>query len=792
MQRQLIVFIGLLSTLFCWAISPTRVVPLYTSVPTESNGYTDADEWVKDEYKIHNIATPRMELYIPTDYKDTMPVLLVCPGGGYRYVSTGNEGVDVAKFFTPRGIVIAVLKYRMPNGHENVPLADACRAMEILRDSAEVWKLKSHHIGVMGFSAGGHLAASLCTKYTSEKARPDYGVLVYPVISSDTTIWHKGSFQYLVGKQATQTQYDKWSIDDCVTPQTPPCLLVACEDDKSVPVENSIRMYQALRNQHIETEMVLVPQGGHGWGFSRQIPKRDLVDAAITQFIYAHVGDKKNSEIVRIYKEEIRREERSKDWAQYYRYQKQNDSIIANHLPVKAVFLGNSITDNWGKWRPDFFEKYHCAARGISGQTSYQMLVRMQSDVIALHPEMVFILAGTNDVACNLGPISDEHYMDNIRSMCELASLHGVRPMICSILPHRAFRWNHDVTGVAERIDRLNAMLRAYAESNGYTYIDYNSQMRAEDGGMQDELSPDGVHPYKETYDILESTVIPYIQEPLLSRSEQIRQDLLNPNLNRVLVASHRADWRGFPENSLAAIESAIKIGVDIVELDLQETADGQLIIMHDETINRTTTGKGKIAEMTLDSIRHFRLKNGVNIKTNHPIPTLREALELCKGRVLINLDKADRYFDKVIPLLEETGTTRQIIMKGRKPAKEVRKLYGHYLDEVIYMPIVDMNDATSITLFKDHLKSQPCAFELCFKSDDQYVKQASRMATGKSLIWVNTLWDTLCGGHEDDKALLESPDAHYGYLIDTLGVHIIQTDRPAFVIDYLKKNNVR
>ncbi len=273
------------------------------------------------------------------------------------------------------------------------------------------------------------------------------------------------------------------------------------------------------------------------------------------------------------------------------------------------------------------------------------------------------------------------------------------------------------------------------------------------------------------------------------SRSEQIRQDLLNPNLKRVLVVSHRADWRGFPENSLAAIESAIQIGVDIVELDLQMTADGELILMHDETLNRTTTGKGRVDELTLDSIRHFKLRNGVNIRTNHPIPTLREALLLCKGRVLINLDKADRYFDKVVPILEETGTTRQIIMKGRKSAAEVREHYGRYLDDVIYMPIIDMNDAEALQRFAEHLESRPCAFELCFRNDDQYVKQAFLMAKGKSLIWVNTLWDTQCGGHEDDKAYLESPDDHYGYLIHNLGVHIIQTDRPAFLINYLKKH---
>lgn len=276
-----------------------------------------------------------------------------------------------------------------------------------------------------------------------------------------------------------------------------------------------------------------------------------------------------------------------------------------------------------------------------------------------------------------------------------------------------------------------------------------------------------------------------------LSRSEQIRADLLNPDCKRVLVASHRADWRNWPENSIPAIESAINIGVDIVELDLQCTADSQLIIMHDSKIDRTTTGKGRISEMTLDSIRTFRLKNGVSIRTRHQIPTLREVLLLCKDRVLINLDKADRYFDLVVPVLQETGTTRQIIMKGRKPADEVRALYGQYLDEVIYMPIVDMNDSASVSAFEAHLQSRPCAFELCWRDDDRYVRQVSQMAQGKSLLWVNCLWDTLCGGHEDDEAM-KDPDAHYGYLIDSLGFRIIQTDRPEYLMDYLQKKNLR
>ncbi len=511
-MKNIILFSFLLQVSLLWGIEPSRVVNLYTSTPMESNGFAPKDEFVKNETKIYQIATPRIDLFLPTNVRGIVPVILTIPGGGYKYVSSGNEGIDVAKFFNPRGVAVAVLKYRLPNGHESIPLADACRAMEMLRDSAEAWNLNPQQIGVIGFSAGGHLAASLCTKYTSAKARPDYGILVYPVISSDPKIWHEGTFRQLLGKHPSRKQYKAWSLDQQVTTKTSPCLIVACEDDKSVPVENSIRMYQALRDHQVEVELVLVPAGEHGWGFKREFPKRDLVFAAITQFVYAQLGDKKNSEIVRIYREDIRREERANDWAKYYRYEQKNDSLIANHIPVKAVFMGNSITDNWGKWRPEFFEKYQCAARGISGQTSYQMLARFQSDVIDLHPEKVFLLIGTNDVACNMGPISDEHFMANIRSMCELAILHHIQPILCSILPHRAFNWNHDISGVAERIDTLNKQLKIYAEEQGYPFVDYNSVMRAEDGGMRDELSKDGVHPYKEAYDIMEQLVIPYLR----------------------------------------------------------------------------------------------------------------------------------------------------------------------------------------------------------------------------------------------------------------------------------------
>lgn len=275
-------------------------------------------------------------------------------------------------------------------------------------------------------------------------------------------------------------------------------------------------------------------------------------------------------------------------------------------------------------------------------------------------------------------------------------------------------------------------------------------------------------------------------------RASEIRHKLLNRDTGTVLVAAHRGDWRYAPENSLPAIDNAITMGVDIVELDVQRTKDGQFILMHDTKLDRTTTGKGLVEEWTLDSIRTLKLKNGCNIKTKETVPTLEEALLHMKGKILVNLDKADRYFDEIYPLLDKTGTTRQVIMKGNKPAKEVKDQFGKYLDDVIYMPIVKLdkeNAEEQIDLFVKDLN--PVAFELLFENDSNTLPLIIKeKLNGKSLIWYNSLWDTMAGGHDDDMSL-DDPDKGYGYLIDSLGARIIQTDRPGYLIDYLRERGL-
>jgi glycerophosphoryl diester phosphodiesterase len=276
------------------------------------------------------------------------------------------------------------------------------------------------------------------------------------------------------------------------------------------------------------------------------------------------------------------------------------------------------------------------------------------------------------------------------------------------------------------------------------------------------------------------------------NRADEIRQKLLSRDQSTVIVASHRGDWRNFPENSLAAIDNAIKMGVDIVELDVKRTKDGQLILMHDKKLDRTTTGKGLIADTTLAYIKTLKLKNGCNIRTMHDVPTLEEALLHAKGKIMINLDQADGYFDEVFALLEKTGTTDQIIMKGNKSAEEVKKKFGKYLDRVIYMPIVNLDkDNAEKQIAKFQKDMNPVAFELLYVKDTNPIPvKLKTELDGKQLIWYNTLWDTMAGAHDDD-ASLRSFDEGYGYLIDSLGCRIIQTDRPQFLIDYLRSRNL-
>ena len=201
-----------------------------------------------------------------------------------------------------------------------------------------------------------------------------------------------------------------------------------------------------------------------------------------------------------------RESKRRSDWAAFGRYDKANAELKASGKKVKAVFMGNSITDGWASQRPDFFNENGYVGRGISGQTSSEMLVRFRADVIELHPKVVVILAGTNDVAGNNGFITMEHTMQNIQSMCELAKANKITPILCSVTPSRGFRWRPGFDP-GEDIATLNGMIKAYADKMGYTYVDYFSALADENGSMAEGLSKDDCHPTGEGYAIMEPII---------------------------------------------------------------------------------------------------------------------------------------------------------------------------------------------------------------------------------------------------------------------------------------------
>lgn len=280
--------------------------------------------------------------------------------------------------------------------------------------------------------------------------------------------------------------------------------------------------------------------------------------------------------------------------------------------------------------------------------------------------------------------------------------------------------------------------------------------------------------------------------QPAQTRAERIREQLLTCDESSVIVVAHRADWRNYPENSLEAIQSAIDMGVDMLEIDVQRTKDGVLMLMHDHNLDRTTTGTGNIAETNWEDIAKLSLKDHQGNVTAYKVPKLEDALLMCKDRIMINLDKADRYFDEVFALLEKTGTTNLIVMKGGQPAGEVKKKFGKYLEKVIYMPVVSIDKPESEQAIYDFLNDlKPMAFELCWNNPESEVPAKMEKALkGRSLIWYNTLWDWLCAGHNDDKAV-DDPDGTWGYMIDTLGARILQTDRPQLMIEYLRSRNL-
>ena len=290
------------------------------------------------------------------------------------------------------------------------------------------------------------------------------------------------------------------------------------------------------------------------------------------------------------------------------------------------------------------------------------------------------------------------------------------------------------------------------------------------------------------------------------NKAQKVIAEIHNPNSKYVVVASHRGDWRNYPENSIPAIESVIRMEADIVEIDIHMTSDSVLVLCHDDNVRRTTNfsrvfkgvqGKSaKISELTLAEIKSLSLKraHGVTVDTLR-MPTLREALLCTKDRICVNIDKGYDYYDAVLALTEELGVTDQILIKSSKPLAEVQEHEAAYEHNMMYMPIVNIQQEKGKALFDSYLEQGvvPLAYEVCWKNNDtpEFAEACKKILDQGSKVWVNTIWGSLCGGDgNDDDAAFQcgDPGKVYQQYMDA-GVSMIQTDRPALLIGWLKKH---
>lgn len=257
------------------------VLPLYTdSIPNSKPGVNEETTEYKDGLTlIWKVARPEITVFLPPKLKANGTAVIICPGGGYQYITANMEGTDIAEQFVKMGVAAIVLKYRIPNDawmvHKEIgPLQDAQQAIKMVREQAAKWNINSNRIGIMGFSAGGHLASTAGTHFnkvlipntTKTSVRPDFMILIYPVISFLPGICHVGSKEQLVGKNAGIELVNEYSNELQVTEQTPPTFLVHASDDDAVISMNSIAFYDSLVSKKIPAEIHIYQSGGHGFG----------------------------------------------------------------------------------------------------------------------------------------------------------------------------------------------------------------------------------------------------------------------------------------------------------------------------------------------------------------------------------------------------------------------------------------------------------------------------------------------------------------------------------------------
>ena len=394
-----------------------------------------------------------------------------CPGGGYTHLATQHEGHDWATYFNKQGIAFFVLTYRMPGGDRSIPMGDAQNAIRMVRDSAAAWHINPEDVGIMGFSAGGHLASTVST-HSEYDCRPNFSILFYPVISMNERESHKGSCQNFLGKEGQKNEQlvKLFSNQNTVVRHlTPPAIIITANDDGVVPpVTNAIAYYSAMRRMGNDCALYVYPTGGHGFGFRSTWAYHDQMLNDLTTWLNLHKAPKRDA--------------------------------------VRVACIGNSITDGHGidmsgmRGYPSQLQRllgdnYVVKNYGRSARTMLQkgdnpyMKERAWRDALAFKPNVVVIKLGTNDSKPENWKYGKEFEQDLRTMLSELKKVSNPRILLCTPVPAYKPSWNiNDSVIVNEIIPIINKV----AKKERLEVIDLHTLFQNNDGK---QMQADGIHP---------------------------------------------------------------------------------------------------------------------------------------------------------------------------------------------------------------------------------------------------------------------------------------------------------
>ena len=428
--------------------------------------------------KPFDIEQPSLRVFLPAPELATGRAVVACPGGGYSGLAVNHEGYDWAPYFNKQGIALIVLKYRMPKGDRTLPISDAEAAMKMVRDSADVWNLNPNDIGIMGSSAGGHLASTIAT-HAPEALRPNFQILFYPVITMDKSFTHMGSHDNLLGKDASADLEKEFSNEKQVTKETPRAFIVYSDDDKVVPPANGVNYYLALNKKGVPSVLHIYPTGGHGWGIREDFLYKSEMQNELTSWLRSFKAPRKDA--------------------------------------VRVACIGNSITFGAGiknRSRDSYpsvlarmlGDNYWVKNFGVSARTMLNkgdhpyMNEPAYKNALAFNPNIVVIKLGTNDSkSFNWKYKAD--FMKDAQTMINAFKGLPSQPKIYLCYPSKAY-----LTGDGINDDIISKeiipMIKKLAKKNALSVIDLHTAM----DGMP-ELFPDRIHPNEKGAQVMAKAV---------------------------------------------------------------------------------------------------------------------------------------------------------------------------------------------------------------------------------------------------------------------------------------------